>query len=124
MLREEQVAPLRATQCLALSKGDMERLQRVFDALCLEQGWARDGERARRHARMLIDENRWRAQRYGIDQGLVDFGRREIVPYGELLGELIALVAEDAAHFGCTAEVEVSPAPPVRAWRSVQPERA
>ena len=56
MLREEQVAPLRATQCLALSKGDMERLQRVFDALCLEQGWARDGERARRHARMLIDD--------------------------------------------------------------------
>jgi len=50
------VAPLRATQCLALSKADMERLQRVFDALCIEQGWARDGEPARRHARMLIDD--------------------------------------------------------------------
>ncbi|MBD9636320.1 hypothetical protein IB277_08415 [Ensifer sp. ENS07] len=34
----------------------MERLQRVFDALCIEQGWARDGEPARRHARMLIDD--------------------------------------------------------------------
>ncbi len=33
----------------------MARLQRVFDALCIEQGWARDGEPARRHARMLID---------------------------------------------------------------------
>ena len=50
------MAPLRATQCLALSKADMERLQRVFDALCIEQGWARDGEPARRHARMLIDD--------------------------------------------------------------------
>ncbi|MEI2296936.1 hypothetical protein MKZ91_02455 [Ensifer sp. MJa1] len=50
------MAPLRATQCLALSKGDMERLQRVFDAVCLEQGWPRDGDRARRHARMLIDD--------------------------------------------------------------------
>jgi carboxylate-amine ligase len=66
----------------------------------------RDNQRWRIYARMLIDENRWRAQRYGIDQGLVDFGRREIVPYGELLDELIALVAEDAAHFGCAAEVE------------------
>ncbi|MGE6784614.1 hypothetical protein ACQKGL_19055 [Ensifer adhaerens] len=50
------MAPLRATQCLALSKTDMARLQRVFDALCIEQGWARDGEPARRHARMLIDD--------------------------------------------------------------------
>jgi carboxylate-amine ligase len=68
----------------------------------------RDNQRWRIYARMLINENRWRAQRYGIDQGLVDFGRREIVPYGELLGELLALVAEDAAHFGCTAEVAAS----------------
>jgi carboxylate-amine ligase len=65
----------------------------------------RDNQRWRIYARMLINENRWRAQRYGIDQGLVDFGRREIVPYGELLGELLALVAEDAAHFGCAGEV-------------------
>ncbi|MGO4621972.1 hypothetical protein AB4Z34_12910 [Ensifer sp. 2YAB10] len=50
------MAPLRATQCLALSKVDMARLQRVFDVLCIEQGWARDGEPARRHARMLIDD--------------------------------------------------------------------
>lgn len=34
----------------------MARLQRVFDVLCIEQGWARDGEPARRHARMLIDD--------------------------------------------------------------------
>ncbi|WP_104664248.1 hypothetical protein [Ensifer adhaerens] len=34
----------------------MARLQRVFDTLCIEQGWARDGEPARRHARMLIDD--------------------------------------------------------------------
>jgi carboxylate-amine ligase len=65
----------------------------------------RDNQRWRIYARMLINENRWRAQRYGIDQGLVDFGRREIVPYRELLDELLALVAEDAAHFGCEGEI-------------------
>ncbi len=62
-------------------------------------------QRWRLYLRMLIDENRWRAQRYGIDEGLVDFGRAEIVPYAQLLDEMLALVAEDAAHFGCAAEL-------------------
>lgn len=65
----------------------------------------RHNQRWRRYAAMLVNENRWRAQRYGFDEGLVDFGRGEIVPYGELLEEMIALVAEDAAHFGCAAEI-------------------
>jgi carboxylate-amine ligase len=65
----------------------------------------RNNQRWRIYARMLVDENRWRAQRYGIDEGLVDFGKREIVPYADLLEEIIAIVAEDAAHFGCLAEV-------------------
>ncbi len=65
----------------------------------------RNNQRWRIYARMLIDENRWRAQRYGFDQGLVDFGRREIVAYKDLLEEILALVAEDAAYFGCAAEI-------------------
>ncbi|WP_029006831.1 carboxylate-amine ligase [Azospirillum halopraeferens] len=59
----------------------------------------------RPYRRLLIEENRWRAQRYGFDDGLVDFGRGEIVPYADLLEELIALVQEDARHFDCVAEV-------------------
>jgi carboxylate-amine ligase len=62
----------------------------------------------RRYKNLFIEENRWRAQRYGLDDGLVDFGRGAIVPYGELLDELIALVGEDARHFGCVAEVEAA----------------
>jgi carboxylate-amine ligase len=65
----------------------------------------RANQRWRRYAAMLINENRWRAQRYGIDEGLVDFGKGCIVPYAELLEELIQLVDEDAAAFGCRAEV-------------------
>src|SRR5258708_33847932 len=65
----------------------------------------RNNQRWRIYARMLIDENRWRAQRYGFDSGLVDFGRREIVPYADLLEEIIAPGAEDPAHFGCPAEI-------------------
>lgn len=60
----------------------------------------------RPYKNMLIEENRWRAQRYGLDSGLVDFGQGRIVPYSDLLEEIIDLTREDAAHFGCTAEVE------------------
>lgn len=66
----------------------------------------RDNQRWRRYANLLVNENRWRAQRYGFDAGLVDFGKGEIVPYGQLLEEIMAIVAPDAEHFGCRAEVE------------------
>jgi glutamate---cysteine ligase / carboxylate-amine ligase len=68
----------------------------------------RENQRWRVYARMLIDENRWRAQRYGTDQGLVDFGRGAIVPYADLLEEILALIDQDARHFGCLAEVSLA----------------
>jgi glutamate---cysteine ligase / carboxylate-amine ligase len=63
-------------------------------------------QRWRRYSHMLINENRWRAQRYGLDEGLVDFGKGEVVPVGDLVEEIVALTAEDAETFGCVAEVE------------------
>ncbi len=66
----------------------------------------RGNKRWRVYADMLINENRWRAQRYGLDEGLVDFGKGELVPFVDLLDELLELVAEDAEAFDCTAEVE------------------
>jgi carboxylate-amine ligase len=68
----------------------------------------RANQRWRRYAALLVNENRWRAQRYGFDEGLVDFGKGRVVPYAELLDELIELVREDAQVFGCEAEVAAS----------------
>ena len=68
----------------------------------------RSNQRWRRYAAMLVNENRWRAQRYGFDEGLVDFGKGAIVPYRELLEEMLALVREDALHFGCLGEIEAA----------------
>jgi glutamate---cysteine ligase / carboxylate-amine ligase len=65
----------------------------------------RQNQRWRHYPPFLVRENRWRAQRYGIEQGMVDFGKGEVVPFATLLEELFELVAEDAAYFGCTAEV-------------------
>lgn len=65
----------------------------------------RGNQRWRRYNAMLINENRWRAQRYGLDEGLVDFGKGSIVPMRDLIEELIDLLAEDADFFGCSAEL-------------------
>ena len=59
----------------------------------------------RRYSTMLVAENRWLAQRYGTERGLVDFGRRALVPYPELLDEILDLISEDAAALECEAEV-------------------
>ena len=66
----------------------------------------RDNQRWRVYASMLVHENRWRAQRYGLDRGMVDFGRGEIVAFSDLMDELIELLQEDADHFDCHAEIE------------------
>jgi carboxylate-amine ligase len=65
----------------------------------------RSNQRWRIYPHMLVKENRWRAQRYGYDQGLVDFGKGEVVPFARLLDELIELTAPEAVRFGCTAEL-------------------
>jgi len=63
-------------------------------------------QRWRLYDRFLIEENRWRAQRYGTRKGLIDFGKREVLPMDVLAEDIIALVAEDADALGCRAEVE------------------
>jgi carboxylate-amine ligase len=65
----------------------------------------RQNQRWRYYPPFLVRENRWRAQRYGTGDGLVDFGKGAVVPFAELMEELLELIAEDAEHFGCTAEV-------------------
>ena len=62
-------------------------------------------QRWRDYAPMLVAENRWRAQRYGIDAGLIDFGRGAIVPFPDLLDEILDLLAPDADELGCTGEL-------------------
>ncbi len=62
-------------------------------------------QRWRIYTPMLIRENRWRAMRYSFDEGLIDLARGAVVPFDELLEEMLGLVAEDAVALGCTKEV-------------------
>jgi len=65
----------------------------------------RANQRWRMYSHLLLGENRWRAMRYSYDAGLLDLGRQSVVPFAELLEELLALVAEDAEVLGCSAEI-------------------
>lgn len=62
-------------------------------------------QRWRIYSHFLINENRWLAQRHGVDGKLIDFGAGTAVPYVELIEELIELVAEDAEALDCVDEV-------------------
>ena len=62
-------------------------------------------QRWRIYTPMLIRENRWRAMRYSFDEGLIDLAHGVVVPFDELLEEMLGLVAEDAEALGCTEEV-------------------
>lgn len=66
----------------------------------------RDNQRWRRYSRFLINENRWRAQRYGTREGFIDFGKSEIVEYATLLEEILDLVQEDAEFLGCVTAID------------------
>jgi glutamate---cysteine ligase / carboxylate-amine ligase len=65
-----------------------------------------ENQRWRSYADMLISENIWRAQRYGVEGDLMDFGKGVLVPYSDLVDELVDLVRIDAEELGCSAEVE------------------
>ncbi len=65
----------------------------------------RANQRWRVYPRTFVNENRWRAQRYGIDETLIDFGIGRQVPYAELVDELLDLVAEDIDALECEREI-------------------
>jgi len=54
----------------------------------------------------LLSENRWRAQRYGVGGSLFDLGKGELVPFRDLVDELLVMLREDAEALACTAEIE------------------
>jgi len=88
------------------------RLEHTLTLAALQQALARmlwrlaiRNQRWRIYDTFLVGENRWRAQRYGTTEGLIDLGRGEIVPMEELAAEMLDLMAEDAEFFSSLAEV-------------------
>jgi carboxylate-amine ligase len=89
------------------------RLEDALSIAAMVQGLTRflmrlrlKNQRWRTYDRFLIQENRWRAQRYGTGDGLIDFGRRAIGEMEALVADIQDLIEEDAAALGSVAEIE------------------
>src|SRR5436305_5841320 len=59
----------------------------------------------RLYRRRLLDENRWRAARYGIDGKLIDFGKQTEVEVRSLIHELLDFIAPEVDELGSHREV-------------------
>lgn len=60
----------------------------------------------RLYRRTLIEENKWRAARYGLDGNLIDFGKRAEVPFRHLAIELLEFVDDVVDDLGSRRAVE------------------
>src|SRR5246500_4615663 len=57
------------------------------------------------YRRRLLDENRWRASRYGIDGKLIDFGKEAEVETRSLLNELLEFISTEVNELGTQSEM-------------------
>ena len=73
--------------------------------VCKLQKLRRDNVTFRSYPKRLLDENRWRASRYGLDGKLIDFGRKCEVEERELLHEMLEFVSTEVEELGNQAEV-------------------
>ncbi len=58
------------------------------------------------YRRRLIDENRWRAARYGLEGKLIDFGRESEVEARQLVHEILDFVSTEIDELGSQREIE------------------
>ena len=60
----------------------------------------------RLYRRMLVQENKWRAVRYGLDGKMIDFGKETEVPVRDLVLELLEFVDDVVDNLGSRKEIE------------------
>ena len=80
----------------ALTQAIVVKLHRLYTR---NQSW-------RIYRRALIEENKWRAARYGIDGKLIDLGKEQEVPMRQLIPELLELVDDVVDDLGSRGAVE------------------
>ncbi|MCL6558556.1 MAG: carboxylate-amine ligase, partial [Firmicutes bacterium] len=85
-----------AVAIAALTQAIVVKLHRLYTH---NQSW-------RIYQRALIEENKWRAARYGIEGKLIDFGREAEVPMRDLMYELLELIDDVVDDLGSRGAVE------------------
>ena len=60
----------------------------------------------RLYRKHMIDENKWRAIRYGIGGKLIDFGKKEEIHFADLVEEILTWIDDVVDELGSREEVE------------------
>ena len=67
----------------------------------------RDNLSFRQYPAVFIEENKWRAQRYGLDGKLIDLGKQQELPARDLITEMLQWFLDDVVdELGSRKEVE------------------
>src|SRR5271167_2708855 len=85
-----------AVSIAALTQAIIVKLHRLYER----------NQSYRLYRRALIEENKWRAARYGIEGKLIDFGKQAEVPMRELALELLEFVDDVVDDLGSRSAVE------------------
>lgn len=80
----------------ALAQSLVARIDRLDD----------EGRAPVRHRDWILNENKWRAGRHGLDAELIVDDRGELLPAREAIAQLVADVRPEAEALGCTAELD------------------
>ncbi|MBW7890002.1 MAG: carboxylate-amine ligase [Chitinophagaceae bacterium] len=92
--------PLTADETIAIAA--------LFQAICAKLYKLRmENMNFIQYSRALINENKWRASRYGIDGYLIDFGKEEEINTRVLLYELLDFVDDTVDHLGSRHRLEI-----------------
>ncbi len=92
-------AQTRIDDTLALAALIQAIVSRLFKLL-------RQNTTFRIYRRRLLDENRWRASRYGIDGKMIDFGRESEAETRSLINELLEFISTEVGELGTEREME------------------
>ncbi len=90
--------PLRAEESIALAALIQAVVVKLHKLIRMNLGF-------RLYRRVLIEENKWRAARYGISGKLIDFGKQEEVDTVSLIGELFEFVDDVLDELGSREEI-------------------
>jgi carboxylate-amine ligase len=89
--------PMRIEETIALASLMQAITYKLYKLIRSNLGW-------RLYRRILINENKWRAARYGIHGKMIDFGKQTEVPFVDLMGELLEFVGDELKELGSEAE--------------------
>lgn len=91
--------PMRVDETIALAALIQAVTAKLYQLLRKNLGF-------RLYRRLLLNENKWRAARYGISGKLIDFGKQQEVPYTALMHELLEFIDDVVDELGSRKEIE------------------